>query len=201
MIQYQRIPKLIILFVVLFWCLSVSKANIHEIDAKILLLTIHVSDNAIQRGEEYYRKLSADGRFVITPGLEIDYTLNKGSDVLGIDAYRFTIGGYYDSMNHKSGYVAIMPRWKVKSGGRLEISFGLGLALIFRESWNTIPWYRDNGLYKESDKFLPGYQYRFIPCGDLSMYYKISSRLSGVWSIFPGIPYVITNSLGLQFSF
>ena len=179
----------------------ISNSYADDIGGKILLLTIHVSNNTIQNGEVYKRKLTSDGRVVITPGLEVYYERDVGSNFLRVDGLRFTLGGYFDSIDHKSGYVAILPRWEVPLGERSEINFGLGPALIFRETWNTVPWYWDDGKYNESDNFLPGYQYKFILGGDLGLHYEMSPRLKGVWSIVPGIPYVITQSLGAQWSY
>ena len=181
--------------------LMISNVCADDMGVKVLLLTIHVSDNTIQNGEVYKRKLTSDGRIIITPGLEVYYERDIGSDFLQIDGLRFTVGGYFDSIDHKSGYVAIMPRWEVPLGKRSEINFGLGPALIFRETWNTVPWYRDDEIYNESDKFLPGYQYKFILGGDVGLHYEMTPRLKGVWSIVPGIPYIIAQSLGIQGSY
>jgi hypothetical protein len=178
-----------------------SGAYSDDFGGKVLLLTIHVSKNTIQNGEVYKRKLTSDGRIVITPGLEVYYERDLGSDFLQIDGLRFTLGGYFDSIDHKSGYIAIMPRWEIPLRGKSEINLGLGPALIFRETWNTVPWYRDDGEFNESDKFLPGYQYKFIPGGDVGLHYEMSPTLEGVWSIVPGIPYVITQYLGINGSF
>ena len=169
-----------------------------DLGVKVLLLTIHVSDNAIQNGEVYKRKLTSDGRIIITPGVEVYYERDLGSDFLQIDGLRFTVGGYFDSIDHKAGYVAIMPRWEIPLRGKSEINLGLGPALIFRETWNTVPWYRDDGKFNESDKFIPGYQYKFIPGGDVGLHYEISPTVQGIWSVVPGLPYIITQSLGVE---
>ena len=181
--------------------LGYSKSFADDFGVKILLLTIHVSNNTIQNGEVYKRKLTSDGRVVITPGLEVYYEKDIGSDFLQIDGLRFTVGGYYDSIDHKSGYVAVMPRWGIPLGGKSEVNLGLGPALIFRETWNTVPWYLDDGKFNESDHFLPGYQYKFILGGDVGLHYEITPRMQGIWSIVPGIPYIIAQSLGIQRSF
>lgn len=178
-------------------------SNVYSDDfgGKVLLLTIHVSNNTIQNGEVYKRKLTSDGRIIITPGVEVYYERDLGSDFLQMDGIRFTVGGYFDSIDHKSGYVAIMTRWEIPFGGRSEINLGLGPALIFRETWNTVSWYRDDGKYNESIQFLPGYQYRFILGGDLGVHYEFTPRYKGIWSVVPGVPYVITQSLGVQRAF
>jgi len=166
-----------------------------------LLLSGHASDRSLRLGERYSRKLSSDGRFVLTPGLELYYDRMPQRAPLGIDVLRFTLGGYLDSMNQKSGYVAILPRWEFPLTGKIDMSFGLGPTLIFRESWKEIPGYRDDGFYNESDSFLPGYQYKPILGGDLDFRYRLAPDLEAVWSIVPAVPYVISQSLGLRWSF
>ena len=36
---------------------------------------------------------------------------------------------------------------------------------------------------------------------ELDLQYQLTPRLQGVWSIIPGIPYVITQSLGIRWLF
>ena len=57
----------------------------------------------------------------------------------------------------------------------------------------------DNPL-EESDTFLPGYEYKFLVLGEIDLLYRIDRDLQGVWSIFPGYPFVIMQSLGLRWS-
>ena len=40
---------------------------------------------------------------------------------------------------------------------RLTLNIGLGLMLIFRETWNTVLRYPDDGYHLESDRFLKSY--------------------------------------------
>ncbi len=104
-------------------------------------------------------------------------------------------------MNQFSGYLGFMPRWFIFNIKKVSMNFGVGPTLIFRESWNTIPRYRDDGYYHESDDFLPGYQYKFILGGDVNFHYEIDKQLELVWSVIPGFPYVVTHAFGMRWSF
>ena len=41
----------------------------------------------------------------------------------------------------------------------------------------------------------------FLILGELDLLYRITPELQGVWSIFPGLPYVVMQNLGLRWSF
>lgn len=178
-----------------------SSARADAVGAEVLLLTAHVASETIDLGRQYQRRLSSDGRFVITPGLEVYFDRDLGDAPLGLDVLRLSLAGYLDSVDHLAGYAAILPRWEFTLKKKLRLSFGVGPTLIFREDWNSVPGYRDDGFYNTSDRFLPGYQYKLIIGGDLDVQYQLTPRLQGVWSIVPGIPYVITQSLGLRWGF
>ena len=140
---------------------------------------------------------------LITPGIELyyDHHIPYRSRYVYVDSLRAVIAGYFDSMNHFSGYIAFTPRWIIFAINKISLNFGAGPTLIFRESWNTIPQYRDDGYYHESDHFLPGYQYKFILGGDVNFHYTINQQLDAVWSIVPGMPYVITHAFGVRWRF
>ncbi len=76
------------------------KASADAIGLELITLTSHVSDYTIQLGEDYQRKLSADGRHLITPGVEIYYDkqIVYRPNYLYVDSLRAVAAGYYDSM-------------------------------------------------------------------------------------------------------
>ncbi len=170
---------------------------------EVITLTSHISRFTLRLGKDYKRKLSHDGRHVITPGLEgyHDKRWESLHQVAAVESLRTVVAGYYDSMNRFSGYVAYMPRWNVFKSGKVTINFGIGPTLIFRETWNRIPAYRDDGYYQESSGLLSGYQYKFIPGGDVNLHYTLDARREAVWSIIPGYPYVLTHAFGLRWRY
>ena len=64
-----------------------------------------------------------------------------------------------------------------------------------------MPGYQDDGYCQKSGRFLKGYQYKLIVDAELDLQYQLTPRLQGVWSIIPGIPCVITQSLGIRWLF
>lgn len=197
-ISCEGIMQAIYSLIFLLLCLAcTTKAHADAVGAEMIFLTTHLSDETIQLGEKYRRKLSEDGRVIITPGIEIYYDKEVKERFIYARDLRFVAAGYRDSIDHLAGYLAILPRWELFAKQRISLSFGLGPTLIFRETWNTVPEYRDDGYFQEAH----GYQYKWIVGGDLDLQYKVSDRIQVVWSIVPGIPYVITHSLGVRWSF
>ena len=162
--------------------------------AELILLTIHLSDDTIQLGDRYKRKISSSGRAVITPGIGIYYDKALSSNFLHADQMQFAAAYYYDSLDHKSGILALLPRWQFALSDRLRTSVGLGPALMFRETWNTEPGYVDDGYFRERGD----YQYKTLIGANIAVQYQLTSRTEFVWTIVPAIPYVITQSLGFR---
>lgn len=174
-----------------------SPVHADAVGAEVLLFTTHVSNDTIHLGELYRRKLSEDGRFIITPGVEIYYDRDLARSILRAQRVRLVAAVYRDSIDHLAGYLAVLPRWNLLERDLFRLDFGVGPTLIFRETWNTVPQYRDDGYFQESH----GYQYKWIMGGDLDLQYRISEGVQVVWSIVPGIPYVISQSFGVRWSF
>lgn len=183
-----------------FLVFSPLKVNADAIGTELLLLTMHLGNETIQLGDIYQRRLSSDGRYVITPGIELNYDNALRSAPLGLDNARFAVAWYKDSVDHHSGYVAYLLRWDINAFAKTNISIGLGPTLIFRESWNKLPHYNDDGYYSESNNFLKGYQHKWIIGGDVDFQWQIGDQLQAVFSIVPGIPFVITCSMGIRWN-
>ena len=168
--------------------------------AELVILTTHVQDQRDAPVEHYQRKLDSNGRFVLTPGLEIYYDTTLDEPIWKAKEIRTSAGLLKDSVDHLLGYVAVMGRWILDDHDPLQISIHAGLGFIFRESWRDVPGYNPDNPLEESDRFLPGYEYKFLIVGELDLQYRITPELQGVWSIFPGIPYVVMQNLGLRWS-
>lgn len=182
-----------------FICLRPMIAFGDAIGVEMLLLSTHLSDETIGLGEKYPRKLDKYGRLVITPGVEVNYDKNVSGWSYQIRAIRGSVAGYYDSMDRKAGYVHIGPRWEFPLMNIGFINLGFGPTLIFRESWNEISDYKDDGYFTDSSDFLAGFQHKFIPAGDIDLQYQLTPHWQVVWSVVPGIPFVISQSLGVRY--
>jgi hypothetical protein len=164
---------------------------------EVLGLNMHVIDSAVQWGERSQRKIDKSGRFVYLPGLEIYWENDlKTNKILNAHAYRFTIANYLDTMNRRSGYAHIGLRWSIPLDKNRNLSIGFGPSLFFRETWRIFPDYEKHQLLLESNNFLPGYEYMWLPFGDIDYQHKISKDIKLVLSILPAIPYSILFSVG-----
>ncbi len=97
--------------------------------------------------------------------------------------------------------MAVMSRIILYQLDRFQTSLHLGPGLIFRESWSTVQGYNPDNPMEESDYFLPGYEYKFMPLGEIDLLFEFTPGFQGVWSIVPGLPYVIVQSVGLRWTY
>lgn len=168
---------------------------------ELIVLTTHVMTQRDAPVELYERKLDDEGQQVLTPGLEIYWDHTLASPVWKVKELRITAGCLSDSIKHRFGYLAVLSRWVFYQRQSFQASLLIGPGLIFRETWRTVPGYQPDNPLDESDEFLPGYEYKFMPLGEIDLLYDITQQLQGVWSIVPGIPLVIVQSIGLRWTY
>ena len=169
--------------------------------AEAILLTSHLRSQRDAPVERYARRLDDAGRHVLTPGLKLAYDRDLAEPLWRAPQMRFVGGLLSDSIRHRFGFVAAMARWVPWRGERLAGSIQAGPGLIFRQSWRGVPGYDPDNPLHESSRFLRGYEWLVLPLVNLDLLYRFTPALEGVWSIFPGIPYVIMQSLGVRWSF
>lgn len=169
--------------------------------AELVLLSMHVQTARDANPKLYQRRLDEQGQYVVTPGVELYHDWELAQPVWAARFVRLTGAEYEDSVLHRAGYVAVTAVWTVHRAEPWEVLFMIGPGLIFRESWRNIPGYKPDNPLDESKDFLPGYEYKFLPLGSFDLLYRISPAWQAVWSIFPGIPYVITHNLGVRWTY
>lgn len=169
--------------------------------AEATLLTSHVRSQRGAPVRHYARRLDEHGTHVLTPGLELYYDRALTAPWLQARHVRLAAGRLSDSALHELGYVAVMGRWLLREGPRLDVSLQLGPGLLYRESWRDLPGYEGHALLNETDDFLPGYEWAVLPLGDLDLAWRLTPGLQAVWSIFPGLPYVVMQSVGVRWEF
>jgi len=165
------------------------------------VLSTHVMSQRDAPVELYRRRLDARGQNVITPGIKLSYDHDLARPLWKARQIRFTWGELSDSIEHRFGFVAVLGRWRLWEGERFAWTLQAGAGLIYRKSWRDVPGYLGDNALHQSDHFLPGYEWAVLPLGDFNLLYRFSLTLQGVWSIFPGFPYVIMQSLGLRWRF
>jgi hypothetical protein len=186
---------------VLLPVLTPATARADAFGAELTVLTTHVLSQRDAPVQYYPRKLDSKGRFVLTPGLEAYYEWELSEPLWQARQIQLAGGQISDSVEHRLGYLAVMGRWVLAEGGRTTWSLQAGPGFLYRKSWRDVPGYMPDNALHESSRFLPGYEWAFLPLGKLDLNYRIRPGLEAVWSIFPGIPYVIVQSLGLRWSF
>ncbi|MDH5752906.1 MAG: hypothetical protein OEZ59_10890 [Deltaproteobacteria bacterium] len=165
------------------------------------VITIHLRRETYELGRQYPRRLDREGRVILMPGLEAYYDQRLETPRLGAGHLRYVAGWYRDSMNKPSGYLTAGGHWSWDWGERTRLGFYFGPSLIFRHSWKNIENYDDDRFYKQSRKFMPGYQYKLYVGGKVELRRVFSAAWEGVYSIVPGIPYVMVHYLGVRRQF
>ncbi len=171
------------------------------IDAEAILLTTHLRSQRDAPVELYTRRLDRAGRDVLTPGLKLAYDHDLAEPLLRAPQLRIVGGLLSDSIRRRFGFAAVLARWVPWQGERLAGSIQAGPGLIFRQSWRDVPGYNPDNPLHQSARFLPGYEWLVLPLVSLDLLVRFTPGLEGVWSVFPGVPYVIMQSLGLRWSF
>lgn len=188
----------ILVVILIYIALAQNAAMADGFGIELLGLNAHIIESAIQWGDQYPRKLDATGRFVHLPGWEAYWQKDMDEKTfLNADAFRFTLANYRDSMDRLSGYIHAGLRWNFKIDSKRQWSLGFGPSLFFRESWSVFANYDPHQLLLESDSFLPGYEYMWLPFGDIDYQYQMSNKLKLVVSMIPAIPYSILLSVGI----
>jgi hypothetical protein len=178
-----------------------GRAHADAFSAELTLLTTHVQTQRDAPVKYYPRKLDSRGQNTLTPGVKLSYEVDLAKPLWGAGQAGVTWGELSDSVEHRFGFLAALARWELWRGERVSWSLRLGAGLIYRQSWRDIPGYTADNPLHESRHFLRGYEWAVLPLGDVSLLYRFTPRLEGVWSIVPGIPYVVLQSLGARWSF
>jgi hypothetical protein len=205
MFRYQ-IKKIlgITLYLTVFQYSNAAPVFADSIGASFILLSVHPNPGILALREQYPRKIDAKGKYVFTPGVEGYYQQQFASSPLKMDSMRFAIGAGYDCADMKFGYMHWGGRWVFPWTGQLLLDVGLGPSLIFRESWKK----RfaelvadEEGFWVESDKFIPGYQYKWLIGGNLELQYEFATNWHAYWAVVPAINILVINSMGVKYSF
>lgn len=176
-------------------------ARADAVGVGVTLLTIHVQTQRDASPENYPRRLDDNGQYVYTPGLEVSYDFDLDEPLWNARQIRVQGGQLSDSIAHRFRYFAVMGRWLLYEGERIDWSLTLGPGIIARKTWRDLPGYNPNNPLRETDHFLPGYEWLILPLGKVELLYRVTPSVELVWSTFPGIPYVIMESVGVRWSF
>ena len=188
-------------YLLLFFALSGAAPSLaDQFGAELIILNSHVQSQRDAPVEYYEHKLDAEGQHIFTPGVELYYDRDLDTPFLQSSKLRYVGGLLNDSADHLFGYIGIMGHYPLYKGGTSSVELHIGPGFIFRESWRDIPNYNPDNPFQESDHFMRGYEYRLLPIGEIDVVFQLSDKKEIVWSIVPGVPYIIMQSVGIRWA-
>jgi hypothetical protein len=147
--------------------------------------------------DHYKRSLDSEDYWVLLVGAQadIDYLL---SPFLYL---RASTSLYRDCADVWAGYYHLGFRANWDATEKLSLRVGIGPTYLWRENWNgVVRGYTKDSFFGPATK--GKYQGAFIWYGgDAEVEWKISPKVSALYSVIPGYPEVIQNSVGLRYSF
>jgi hypothetical protein len=147
--------------------------------------------------EHYLRSLDDKDYWVVLVGAEADadYAVHKWMLV------RFSTSLYKDCADLWAGYFHLGFRANFIPTARLRLRVGVGPTYLWRQNWNhRVKGYSKDSFFGEATE--DTFQGRFISYGgDMEAEWKAWDHLALVYSVIPGYPEVIQNSVGLRWTF
>jgi hypothetical protein len=152
--------------------------------------TLHPSGSSIPQNTPW--KLDAKGVFILNPGVALSYDWYQTKHVF----WRAAAGYYGDCALLNAGYLHFGFRWEALRFGRHSFNGGFGPAFFCRQDWHRFKDYTGDPIY--GNRVWQGWQYRFIPVGEVEYLFKINNRWQFQYSVVPGYPVVINSKMGVR---
>jgi hypothetical protein len=152
--------------------------------------TFHPGGSSLPQNTPW--KLDAKGMFILNPGVAFSYDWQARKNVF----WRAAAGYYGDCALLNAGYLHFGFRWEALRFGRHSFNGGLGPTFFFRQDWHRFSDYKGDPIY--GNNVWQGWQYRFIPVGEVEYLFKINSRWQFQYSVVPCYPVVVNSKMGLR---
>jgi hypothetical protein len=152
--------------------------------------TLHPGGSAIPENEPW--KLDSKGVFILNPGVALSYDWQFKKNVF----WRTAAGYYGDCALLNAGYLHFGFRWEAMRFGRHSFNGGFGPTLLLRQDWHRFKDYTGDPIY--NNRVWQGWQYRFIPVGEVEYLFKINSHWQFQYSVVPGYPVVVNSKMGVR---
>jgi hypothetical protein len=137
-------------------------------------------------------KLDPEAKFLLNPGVALSYDVYFKKHVF----WRTAAGYYGDCALLNAGYLHFGFRWEALRFGRHSFNGGFGPTFFFRQDWHRFSDYKGDPIY--GSRVWNGWQYRFIPVGEVEYLFKINDRWQFQYSVVPGYPIVVNSKLGVR---
>ncbi len=188
--------KIILLILILILTTHLTAQNAEKtqrprhISIQWLGWTLHPYGGSMPQNNPW--KLDPKATVLINPGVAFSYDWQLNKNVFWRAA-----GGYYgDCALLHAGYLHFGFRWEALRFGRHSFNGGFGPTLFFRQDWHRFKEYSGDPIY--NNRVWCGWQYRFIPVGEVEYLFKINKRWQFQYSVVPGYPVVINSKMGVR---
>ena len=163
--QKASLIKNIIVYIVLLF--SIGSYSQSSIGIKLTSLSLHSKWN--QDPAMFENKITKDGSVIMEPGYEINFQKFFYLTTLSLEIRQ---GIHSDAAAKMAGHFAIGIRWKFFHYKRHALSISLAPVYSYRENWNSIPQYVDDGIFVDNDSK----QYKFLVGSELEYNIFVGKR-------------------------
>ncbi|RIJ37376.1 hypothetical protein [Pontibacter oryzae] len=137
-------------------------------------------------------RLDDNGIFVLNLGGIVGYERFVWRDRLSI---RVEQGLYADCAAEFAGFTHLGWRGVIWQSGRHSVNGGFGPTLVYRQDWNKMQDYEDDGYFSRSG----GWQYKFYWYGGEFEYnYMLKQNTELSVNMVPGLPELISVGVGIR---
>lgn len=162
----------------------------NAITVKFFGLSVHLKES--QPPELFPNRLDSKGIMVLNLGGIIGYERFVLRDKISI---RVEQGLYADCAAELAGFTHIGWRGLIFRKGRQSLNGGFGPTLVYRQDWNGLESYQDDGYFERHGKW----QYRFYWYGGEFEYnYELQPGTELSVNLVPGVPELISVGVGLR---
>lgn len=193
-----RFPKLITLLGCMWLCAGVTRAQ-DAATLKYFGLSIHPFGDPTAELQPY--KLDPNAFFVLNFGGFAGYEHYVWHDLASVKVLQ---GVFTDCSGGLSGFSHIGVRGLLASTERHRLMFGIGPALMYRESWARFgEKYTSTGYFNDyHSRNLGEIQWKLYPAVfEFEYDYRLGEKTDFSFSFTPGIPTVMTMQFGVKYWF
>jgi hypothetical protein len=174
-----------------------------RVGAELKLTGLSYHPGGGENEEHYKRSLDSKDYWVVLVGFQADadYTVWSLPALRTQIAVRATTSFYKDCADLWAGFYHFGPRLGFSPVNRLWLRIGAGPTYLWRQNWlGHVKGYTKDSFFGPAT---PGdFQGKFIWYGgDVIAEWQAWDRVSLLYSVIPGYPEVIQNSLGLRVTF
>ena len=157
---------------------------------KFFGLSLHLKESPYP--EIFPNRLDEKGYLTFNYGAIVGYDRFIAQNKLSIKAQQ---GLYADCAGKLAGFSHLGLRALIFRKNNHSLNGGVGPTLVYRQDWNNIEGYQDDGYFKRNGTW----QYKFYwYAGELEYNYSINQNTDLSVSLVPGLPELISMGVGFR---